>query len=267
VFVPSCGTVSDIPPNRLAEIALGVARDAATLLLTGYRSRPAATEKARSDLVTEYDVRSEAQIRERLARETPDIPVVAEEQGGTARGLTWYCDPLDGTMNFVHGHPFFCVAIGAMDGQNPILGAVVAPALGLEWWGGATVGAFRGGHPCRVSETDTLSASLLATGFPPDRSRAPENNLPTFSLVQQHVQGIRRDGSAALDCCFVADGTFDGYWERRVHPWDVVAGSAIALAAGARLTSLNGGPADLTIGNLALTNGKIHDALLALVRE
>ena len=85
--------------------------------------------------------------------------------------------------------------------------------------------------------------------------------------MQTHVQGIRRDGSAALDCCFVADGTFDGYWERRLHPWDVVAGCAIALAAGARLTSMNGGPADLTTGHIALTNGRIHDALVALLGD
>jgi myo-inositol-1(or 4)-monophosphatase len=265
--VSSIGVVSHIPPDRLVEVALDVAREASALLLAGYRSRPTATEKARSDLVTEYDVRSETMIRERLARDTPGIAIVGEEQGGSPRGLTWYCDPLDGTMNFVHGHPFFCVAIGAMDGNNLVAGAVVAPALGLEWWGGPGVGAFRCGVPCRVSETELLAAALLATGFPPDRSTAPENNLPAFSLVMKHVQGVRRDGSAALDCCFVADGTFDGYWERRVHPWDVVAGSAIALAAGARLTSMNGGPADLNIGYLALTNGRIHDALVALVRE
>jgi myo-inositol-1(or 4)-monophosphatase len=259
--------VSTFAPARLVHVALDVARDAAALLLAGYRSRPIATEKARSDLVTEYDVRSETLIRERLARDTPGVAIVGEEQGGTARGLTWYCDPLDGTMNFVHGHPFFCVAIGAMDGTNPVAGAVVAPALGLEWWGGPGMGAFRCGAPCRVSETETLSAALLATGFPADRSTAPENNLPAFSLVMKHVQGVRRDGSAALDCCFVADGTFDGYWERRVHPWDVVAGAAIAVAAGARLTSLSGGPADLNIGYLALTNGKIHDALVTFLKE
>lgn len=259
--------MNSVPPDRLVEIALHVAREAAKGLLVGYRSRPAATEKARSDLVTEFDVASEILIRERLARETPSIPIVAEEQGGTAKGLTWYCDPLDGTMNFVHGHPFFCVSIGAMDGLVPVAGAVVAPVLGVEWWGGPSVGAFRSGAPCRVSDTELLANALLATGFPPDRSKAPENNLAAFALVQNHVQGVRRDGSAALDCCFVADGTFDGYWERRLHPWDAVAGCAIALAAGARLTSMNGGPADLNLGHIALTNGKIHDALVALVRE
>jgi len=233
--------------------------------MVGYRSRPAATEKARSDLVTEFDLRSEARIREFLGRETPDAAIVAEETGGTASGLTWYVDPLDGTMNFVHGHPFFCVSIGAMDSSGLVAGAVVAPALGVEWWGGPTLGAFRNGEPCRVSETASLDRALLATGFPADRSRAPENNFATFETVQRAVQGVRRDGSAALDCCFVADGTFDGYWERALHAWDVVAGCAVALGCGARLTSFAGGLPDLTTGHLVLTNGKIHDALLALI--
>jgi myo-inositol-1(or 4)-monophosphatase len=254
-------------PTDLARIALTVARGAAPLLVEGYRSRPAATEKARSDLVTEYDLRSEAFIRAALARETPDLAVVAEEGGGTASGLTWYCDPLDGTMNFVHGHPTFCVSIGAMDDTGPVAGAVVAPALGIEWWGARGDGAFRNGAPCRVSDTSSLQDALLATGFPPDRSRAPDNNLPAFCEVMKRVQGVRRCGSAAIDCCFVADGTFDGYWERALHSWDVAAGAAIALAAGARLTSRSGGPPDLTVGHIVLSNGRLHDALVDLVKD
>jgi myo-inositol-1(or 4)-monophosphatase len=252
-------------PEKLVATALGVARDAARFLLDGYRSHPAASEKARRDLVTAYDLKSESIIRERLSRETPDIAIVGEEGGGTPGALTWYCDPLDGTMNFVHGHPCFCVSIGAVDERGPLLGAVVAPAVGIEWWGARGAGAFRNGEPCRVSTTENLAGSLLATGFPPDRSKDPESNLPTFAKVMQHVQGVRRCGSAAMDCCFVADGTYDGYWERALHAWDIAAGCAIALAAGGRLTSLTGGVADLGVGHITLTNGKIHDELLGLV--
>ncbi len=252
--------------ERLIQAARTIAAEAGRVLLDGYRKRPVATEKARRDLVTEYDLRSEALIRERLARETPGIAIVAEEQGGTAAaGVTWYCDPLDGTMNFVHGHPLFCVSIGAMDEQGPLVGAVVAPALGLEWWGARGGPAFRNAEPCSVSATEALGSALLATGFPADRSKPKESNLSTFSEVMQHVQGVRRCGSAAIDCCFVADGTYDGYWERRLQPWDIVAGCAIALAAGARLTSLTGGPPDLTVGHIVLTNGLVHDALVKLV--
>jgi myo-inositol-1(or 4)-monophosphatase len=256
-----------VSPADLTRVALDVARGAAPILMDGYRSRPAATEKARSDLVTAFDLRSEAFIRARLGALTPGVALVGEEQGGRAEGLTWYVDPLDGTMNFVHGLPFFCVSIGAMDDSGPVAGAVVAPALGIEWWGHRGGGAFRDGSPCRVSETASLRDALLATGFPPDRSHAPESNLPTFCHVMQAVRGVRRCGSAAIDCCLVADGTFDGYWERALHAWDLVAGCAIALAAGARLSARDGGPADLTVGHLALTNGRIHDDLVGLVRD
>jgi myo-inositol-1(or 4)-monophosphatase len=168
-------------------------------------------------------------------------------------------------MNFVHGHPMFCVSIGAVDADGPLAGAVVAPVVGLEWWGSRDGGAFRNGEPCRVSETRTLAHSLLATGFPPDRSKHPESNLPTFAEVMQHVQGVRRCGSAAMDACFVADGSYDGYWERYLHAWDIAAGAAIALAAGARLTALDGGPPDITRGHIVLTNGAIHDELLRVI--
>jgi myo-inositol-1(or 4)-monophosphatase len=254
-----------VTPEQLAQIARAVATDAARLLLDGYRRRPAATEKGRHDLVTEFDMRSEALIRERLGRETPDIAVVGEEGGGAPGAVTWYCDPLDGTMNFVHGHPMFCVSIGVVDAEGPLAGAVVAPVVGVEWWGSRGGGAFRNGERCRVSETRTLAQSLLATGFPPDRSKHPESNLPTFAEVMQHAQGVRRCGSAAMDACFVADGSYDGYWERYLHAWDAAAGSAIALAAGARLTALDGGPADITRGHILLTNGAIHDELLRVI--
>lgn len=251
--------------ERLVQIARSVAREAAVILMEGYRKHPVASEKARSDLVTEFDLRSEARVREILARETPDVAFVGEESGGVASGLTWYCDPLDGTMNFVHGHPMFCVSIGVADEAGPLAGAVCAPALGVDWWGGRDIGAFRSGEPCRVSRTEALGTSFLGTGFPLDRSRDPESNLSTFAHVIQRVQGIRRCGSAAIDCCFVADGTYDAYWERRLHAWDLMAGCAIALGAGARLSALGGGRPDLSVGNVILSNGAIHDALVALI--
>jgi len=251
--------------TELVQIALRAARDAAQVLLDGYRDHPVSREKGRRSLVTEFDTRCEDLIRDRLSRATPDIAIVGEEGGGAPGAVTWYCDPLDGTTNFVHGHPVFCVSIGAVDEHGPCCGAVVAPAMGIEWWGGRTVGAFRNGAPCRVSETPRLADSLLTTGFPADRSRDPESNLPTFNEVMQHAQGVRRCGSAAMDCCFVADGTYDGYWERALNAWDIAAGCAVALAAGARLTALDAGPPRIEHGHIVLTNGRIHDELVALV--
>jgi myo-inositol-1(or 4)-monophosphatase len=252
--------------QELAEISLSVAREASEIVRDGWRSRPQATEKTRSNLVTQYDLASERLIRERLARLAPGIAVVGEEGGGASDAqLTFYCDPLDGTTNFVHGHPFWCVSIGVLAAGVPVAGAVVAPSLATEWIG------WQGGVPrrndaaCGVSSTDALRDALVATGFPTDRSRAPENNFDTFVRVKKAVRAVRRCGAAAIDMCFVADGTYDGYWERVVNAWDLAGGAAVLLAAGGRLTSLDGSPARLEHGNVLATNGHIHADLMHLL--
>ncbi|MEP7050683.1 MAG: inositol monophosphatase family protein [Pseudomonadota bacterium] len=255
-------------PEELAHVALEVAAEAAQILLGGFRKHPAVTEKGRADLVTEYDLASERLIRQRLAERTPELAIVAEEQGGTAAagdGLTWHCDPLDGTTNFVHGHFFFCVSIGVARAGRAIAGAVVAPALATHWVGWEGGGAFRNGEPCRVSESASLEHCLLATGFPTDRSNPETNNLATFTQVKPLVRGVRRCGSAALDLSLVADGTYDAYWERRLNSWDVVAGAAIVLAAGGMLSALDGSEPDLSVGQILASNGRIHAPLLKLL--
>lgn len=259
--------MTDVDTAQLLRVARDVAQEAGSGLLRGYRTRPEASEKARSDLVTAFDLESETLIRARLAERAPGVTIVAEEQGGTPSGLTWYVDPLDGTTNFVHGHPFFAVSIGLFRGTEAILGVVVAPALGLVWSGGPGLGAFRNESRCAVSAVAQPSRALLATGFPPNRDVSPDNNFDTFTRVKRSVQGIRRCGSAAIDCCLVADGTYDGYWERSLHIWDLAAGCALALGAGARLTSLSGGAPDLNVGNIVLSNGLIHDAIVGLVND
>jgi myo-inositol-1(or 4)-monophosphatase len=256
----------ELTPEAYASLALEVATEAGAFLLKdGYRRRPAPTAKAKHDLVTEFDLKSEALIRERLTAATPELGLVGEEGGGSVKPLSWFCDPIDGTTNFVHGHPFWCVSIGLLENGAPIAGAVVAPALGLTWWGYEGGVARRAGEPCRVSETAELEQALVATGFPPDRQTAPGNNLDTFVRVQKVVRGVRRCGSAALDMCLVADGTYDAYWERRLNAWDIAAGAAIVGAAGGRISALDGGPVDLHVGQIIASNGRVHDALQALI--
>lgn len=250
-----------------ASLALEVATEAAAQLLRGYRSRPTPTEKARRDLVTEFDLASEALIVARLSAATPALGLVAEEGGGERRDLSWFCDPLDGTTNFVHGHPFWAVSIGLLEQGRPVAGAVVAPALGLSWHGYRGGPAQRAAAICHVSETSELEQALVATGFPPDRSTAPQNNLESFARVKKVVRGVRRCGSAALDMCLVADGTYDAYWERRLNAWDLAAGAAILLAAGGTLTALDGGAPDLSIGHVIASNGRVHAALQRLLAE
>lgn len=255
-------------PSELGRVALEVAREAGALALGGFRRRMDVSEKGQRDLVTEFDLRSERLIRARLGELTPSVPVVGEEEGGDrAASRVWYCDPIDGTTNYAHGHPVWCVSVGVMEGDTPLAGAVVAPALGLEWSAFRGGPALRNGEPCRVSDTEALERSLLATGFPREREREPDNNFATFVRVKKACQAVRRCGAAAIDLCWVADGTYDGYWERRLNAWDVAAGAAIVLAAGGKLSHLSGGPPTLGEGHLVATNGKIHRALVELTRE
>jgi len=266
----------ELTPESYASLALEVATEAGKLLLGGYRKHPSPTEKARRDLVTEFDLKSEELIVARLSAATPELGLIAEEGGGDQKPLTWFCDPLDGTTNFVHGHPFWAVSIGLLEQGHPVAGAVVAPALGLTWTafqGGsaqrletaAAGGTSQASEICRVSETSELERALVATGFPPDRQTAPANNLDTFVRVKKVVQGVRRCGSAAIDMCLVADGTYDAYWERRLNPWDLAAGAALVLSAGGKLSALDGGAVNLSIGHLIASNGHVHAELQRLI--
>lgn len=258
--------------RELLDIVLPIAREAATLVLGGYRARPRAETKGEyTNLVTEFDRRSETLLRERLYERT-GLFVVGEEHGsdiGSPGGsdiggdLAFYVDPIDGTTNFVHGHPFYCVSIGLVErGAVPILGAVVAPSLHVEWTGALGVGAFRNGVECRVSEVERFENALLATGFPYDR-RLADANFEAFARIKRRCQAVRRCGSAALDLCLVADGTYDGYWERHLGPWDVAGGSALVRAAGGRVTGFGGGETSVLSGEIVASNGAIHGALVA----
>jgi myo-inositol-1(or 4)-monophosphatase len=258
--------VTAMDSRELLRIALEAAREAGALAQAGFRTRPEATHKGRIDLVTRFDHESERLLRDRLTAATT-IPVVGEEHGGRrAAGVeeaTWYLDPIDGTTNFVHGHPFWCVSVGLYTSDAPLLGAVVAPSLGVEWTAIVGQEALRNGTPCAVSQVSHLYDALLATGFPYDRRTSPDNNFDAFVAIKKKCQAVRRCGSAAIDLCLVADGTYDGYWEQKLKPWDMAAGAALVIAAGGRVTNYVGGPAEVTKGHVVATNGRIHDRLVA----
>lgn len=232
--------------KELTRVALEVAQAAGALVLAGFRQQlTIATKGPHDELFTDYDVRSEELVRRMLEERTPGIPIVGEEQGGKAGAeLTWYIDPIDGTINFVAGHPFFAVSVGVMRGQEPVAGAVVAPALDLQWWGSAAHGAKRNGVPCSVSQTTELTDAVVTTGFP-NRSgterAAYRVRLEQYARLCSSVRDVRRGGSAAIDLCLVADGTLELAWMRRISPWDIAAGSAMVVGAGGRFSELESG--------------------------
>lgn len=223
------------------------------------------------DLVTTVDRESEHAIVSVLRRS--GIAIVAEEGGGTAADAVWYVDPLDGTTNFAHGHPFCAISIGLVVSGHPRLGLVYAPMLGVLSSGLSSGGAtrrdlFRGlEHPLRVSSVQTLDGALGATGFPYDRKTSDDNNFAAFAAVTKQTHGVLRCGSAALDLALVADGTYDLYWERKLNPWDLAAGAALVLSAGGTISDPWGGPFVPERGAIVASNGALHEALLAAIAQ
>ncbi|HVK78422.1 MAG TPA: inositol monophosphatase family protein [Kofleriaceae bacterium] len=251
--------------------ALGIARtvaDEAAVLLRGVRASEIRTKTDPTDLVTEWDTRTEELIRARFAALTPAIPVLGEEGGGDAAAARrWVVDPIDGTVNFAHGLPVWAVSI-ALEGPGGVeVGVVTAPALGWTYFGRRGGGAFvrKDGADARlaVSSITTIGKALLVTGFPYDRATTPDNNFAEWEHFQRTAGAVRRLGAASLDLCLVAAGAFDGYWERKLKPWDVAAGVLLVVEAGGRVTDTRGGPFATSSGDVVASNGVIHDDIVA----
>jgi myo-inositol-1(or 4)-monophosphatase len=218
-----------------------LARAAGKILRDGYEKDHDVQLKGVIDLVTEIDHRSEKFLLGEISRRWPDSRFVAEESGESGRGeLAWYIDPLDGTVNYAHGVPIFCVSIAcAWDGVTR-LAAVYDPMRDEMFSAERGRVAQLNGRPLHVTRVAELRQSLLVTGFPYDTWTAKVNNLEYFGRFARLTQGVRRLGSAALDLCYVAAGRFDGFWELTLQAWDVAAAGLIAEQAGARVTNLQG---------------------------
>jgi len=252
--------------------ALFVAREIAEALVDPLVDAQARTlrieKKGEIDLVTEHDVRTEHYIREQLHLALPHHRVIAEEEGESGgEGAVWYVDPIDGTTNFAHGHPFFAVSMGLVEDGVAQVGVVLAPALGKLFWGSRDAGAHVNSNPLRVSATREMRDALFATGFPYDRWTSEDANVAEHRAVMKRAQGIRRCGAAALDLCLVAAGTYDGYWEQGLKPWDLAAGAFLVELAGGRTTAYDGRDFELESGCLVSTNGLVHEALLGAIGE
>ncbi len=244
-----------------------LARRAGGILADGYEQEHRIDFKGEIDLVTEIDHRSEAYLVGEINRSFPGHRILAEEGGGEDGGRDqWYIDPLDGTVNYAHGIPFFCVSIAYAAGGELTLAAVYDPMRDELFSAERGKGAMLNGRTLQAGRQTVLARSLLVTGFPYDVRKKKENNLDHFVRLTMLAQGVRRLGSAALDLCYVAAGRFEGYWELSLQPWDLAAGALIAREAGAKVTSIKGDEKLLSppYSVLATAPG-IHGELLAIL--
>jgi myo-inositol-1(or 4)-monophosphatase len=231
------------------------------------------SKKGRIDLVTEVDLAVERMFREMVRERFPNHAVLAEELGTAATRPSarhcWIFDPLDGTTNYAHGLPIFCSSLGLEIDGRVELGAVYDPSRRELFTAERGRGAFLNGQPIRVSSVATLLDSLLVTGFPYNvhDAHAAAPVLGLFGEFIARAQAVRRLGSAALDLCYVAAGRMEGFWEQHLKPWDVAAGALLVEEAGGRVSSIDGTPFDVRRPGMFASNGRIHDEMLATIRE
>lgn len=261
--------------DHVLEIAEAAARAAGELLMDGFgREKDVRTKSSSIDFVTQYDLAAEALILEHLRAAFPGHSLVGEEGAAEtgAQPYTWYIDPLDGTNNFSHGFPVFCVSLALYEGQRPLAGVIYDPTRDECFTAAAGSGARlvgpSGNQPLRVSGTATLEQGLLATGFPYDVHTSPLDNGAYVARFIKRAFGLRRAGSAALDMAYVAAGRLDGYWEFKVSPWDVAAGILLVQEAGGTVTAIDGAPVALADKlHILADNGLIHTEMLGVIQE
>ena len=260
-----------IPPVYLATAIEAVTR-AGSVQLAHFGTDLRIDKKGAIDLVTEIDLRVEREFRQMIAERFPDHAVLGEEfasadDRAAAPPYCWVFDPIDGTTNYAHGLPIFCSSLALEIDGAVAVGAVYDPTRRELFTAERGEGAWLNGRPLRVSSADTLLDSLLVTGFHYGIHRDPEELVGLFREFIGRSRAVRRLGSAALDICYAAAGRFDGYWEAKIQPWDIAAGSLILQEAGGRVTTLTGGAFQSRAGSVLATNGRIHDLMLAVILD
>jgi len=222
------------------------------------------------NLVTEIDKRSENIIIESIRRHFPNHDILAEESGSQTLGASpykWIIDPLDGTTNFTHGLPVFCVSIGLEFKDELLHGVIYDPMLDELFTAEKGKGAFLNGKRIRVSQTTSLIKSLLVTGFPYNIVENPAGAIEHFVNFLMSTQAVRRMGSAAIDLAYVATGRYDGFWEVALNPWDVAAGALIVREAGETLTDFSGNPHSIYTKEIVASNGLVHGEMLEILKK
>lgn len=255
--------------SSYAAVAAEAVLEAGALQRERYGQRLQVELKGEIDLVTDVDRACEDLVLRRLRLRFPDHDIVTEERHLERRGRShvWFVDPLDGTTNYAHAYPFFCCSVGLAVEGRPTAGAVYDPLRQELFTAERGGGAFLNGRPLRVSDASELLRSLLVTGFPYDLREDLSGKLRLFNRFMGHARAIRRDGAAALDLCYVAAGRVDAFWEERLHPWDMMAGSVIVEEAGGRVTRFDGSSTGLAADEVLATNGRLHPAMLEVLAQ
>lgn len=253
-------------PTSYLEVAIEIAREAGAVLREEFDRPPRISYKGEVDLVTQADRRSEKLIVERLTKYFPEHAIAAEEGTGhesaSASEFCWHVDPLDGTTNFAHGYPCFCVSIAVAKGDTVLAGVVLNPYYNELFAAARGEGATLNGKPIHVSSVNIVGESLLCTGFPVHMRHAT-GNMQYYWDFTMRSHGVRRDGSAALDLASIACGRFDGFWEFGLNKWDTAAGSLLVQEAGGRVGDFADAPYRLGGPVILATNGRIHEEMRA----
>ena len=254
--------------NSLKRTAVYIARKAGSFLKSRFGRKRKVGYKGAINLITEMDLLSEKMIVSEIRQRFPNHSLLAEEKTSyrTDSPYRWIIDPLDGTTNYAHHYPVFCVSIALEKNGEIILGVVYDPMLNELFCAEKGKGARLNGRKIQVSSTSKLSQSLLATGFPYDLRENPVNNLDHFFHFSLRGHGVRRAGSAALDLCYVAAGRFDGFWEMKLGPWDMAAGCLVIREAGGKTTDFLGQPLALDGKQVLASNKKIHPEMIQVLK-
>lgn len=269
--------MSSISLSHYLAFAIGVARQAGRITLRHFRQASLAQSSKSNDwdIVTEADKATEAYIVQQISQAFPSHHIVGEEGGGMGAPLDsadyqWIVDPIDGTVNYAKGIPYYSISIALADKQRqPLIGVVYNPPTDELFSAERGAGAQVNGIPLQVSSATSLKQAILITGFAYDRQTNPDNNAAQVSAFVPIARDIRRFGSAALDLCYVAAGRADGFWERSLNAWDVLAGVLMVREAGGVVTDYAGNhhPVPGRDGRTLASNGKIHSAMMEILRQ
>ncbi|MEN6621014.1 MAG: inositol monophosphatase family protein [Smithella sp.] len=255
--------------HELKDFTVSLAHQAGTLLMEKFEQSLKIRFKGDINLVTEADKMSEKLIISAIKQKFPSHGILSEESPEILKksSTRWIIDPLDGTTNYAHGYPIFCVSIALEKDGIIILGVVYDPTRRDTFVAVRGEGAYLNNKKIEISHNSELTHSLLATGFPYDIRESEENNLNYFNVMAKEAQAVRRDGSAALNLSYVAAGRFDGFWELKLQPWDMAAGCLLVEEAGGKITNIKGGSWDLSSRDIIVSNGRIHEQMLAALQK